>query len=129
MEFFFTGGCGILYIIIEERLVMLMEYVLTAAEMKACDKAATEEYGIGAAVLMERAALQTVSVILDRYGPDIYVGVMAGSGNNGGDGIAVARILNERGIRAEINMVGDLSRLSPLAAAQLETITAGLSRR
>ncbi len=121
MEFFFTGGCGILYIIIEERLVMLMEYVLTAAEMKACDKAATEEYGIGAAVLMERAALQTVSVILDRYGPDIYVGVMAGSGNNGGDGIAVARILNERGIRAEINMVGDLSRLSPLAAAQLET--------
>jgi len=100
---------------------MLMEYVLTSAEMKASDTAAIEEYGIGALVLMERAALQTVSVILDRYGTDIYVGVMAGSGNNGGDGIAVARILREQGIRAEINMIGEQSKLSPEAAAQLET--------
>lgn len=98
-----------------------MEYVLTSAEMKASDKAAIEEYGIGSLVLMERAALQTVSVILDRYGADIYVGVMAGSGNNGGDGIAIARILQEQGIRAEINMIGELSKLSPEAAAQLET--------
>ena len=60
---------------------MLMEYVLTSAEMKASDKVATEEYGIESLVLMERAALQTVGVILDRYGRDIYVGVMAGSGN------------------------------------------------
>ena len=32
-----------------------MEYVLTSAEMKACDQKAIEEYGIGALVLMERA--------------------------------------------------------------------------
>lgn len=95
--------------------------MLTSAEMKASDRAAIEEYGIGAAVLMERAALQTVRVILDRYGPNICVGIMAGSGNNGGDGIAIARILSEQGIHAEINMVGELSRLSPEAAAQLET--------
>lgn len=98
-----------------------MEHVLTSAEMKASDKAAIEEYGIGSMVLMERAALQTVQVILDRYGTDLYVGVMAGNGNNGGDGIAIARILQERGIRAEINMVGEASKLSPEAAAQLET--------
>lgn len=95
--------------------------MLTSAEMKASDKAAIEEYGIGSMVLMERAALQTVQVILDRYGTDLYVGVMAGNGNNGGDGIAIARILQERGIRAEINMVGEASKLSPEAAAQLET--------
>ncbi len=100
---------------------MLMEYVLTSAEMKASDQAAIGEYGIGSLVLMERAALQTVSVILDRYGSNIYVGVMAGSGNNGGDGIAIARILQEQGIRAEINMIGDPSKLSPEAAVQLET--------
>lgn len=64
-----------------------MEHVLTSAEMKASDKAAIEEYGIGSMVLMERAALQTVRVILDRYGTDLYVGVMAGNGNNGGDGL------------------------------------------
>lgn len=100
---------------------MLMEYVLTAAEMKASDKAAIGEYGIESLVLMERAALQTVRVILDRYGSDIYVGIMAGSGNNGGDGIAIARILQEEGIRAEINMVGEASKLSSEAAVQLET--------
>lgn len=95
--------------------------MLTSAEMKASDRAAIEEYGIGASVLMERAALQTVQVILDRYGTDIYVGVMAGSGSNGGDGIAIARILQEYGILAEINLVGEMSKLSPEAKAQLET--------
>lgn len=95
--------------------------MLTSAEMKASDKAAIEEYGIGSMVLMERAALQTVQIILDRYGTDLYVGVMAGSGNNGGDGIAIARILQEHGVRAEINMVGEPSKLSPESAAQLET--------
>lgn len=95
--------------------------MLTSAEMKASDKAAIEEYGIGSMVLMERAALQTVQIILDRYGTDSYVGVMAGSGNNGGDGIAIARILQEHGVRAEINMVGEPSKLSPESAAQLET--------
>lgn len=78
------------------RMGGLMEYVLTSAEMKACDQKAIEEYGIGALVLMERAALETVRVLLDRFGRDIYVGVMAGSGNNGGDGIAIARLLHEK---------------------------------
>lgn len=98
-----------------------MEYVLTSAEMKNSDSAAINEYGIKSSVLMERAALQTAKVIVDKYGTDIYVGVMAGSGNNGGDGIAVARILQEEGIRAEVNMIGDMSRLTPETKEQLET--------
>lgn len=98
-----------------------MEYVLTATEMKKCDEAAITEYGIASLVLMERAALQTANVITDRYGTDVYVGVMAGSGNNGGDGIAVARILQERGVRVEINLIGEPSKFSPEAATQLET--------
>ena len=64
-----------------------MEYVLTAAEMKAFDNMAIHEYGIGSLVLMERAALQTVKAIIDNYGKDISVGIVAGSGNNGGDTI------------------------------------------
>ena len=55
-----------------------MEYVLTSAEMKACDQMAIEEYGIESLVLMERAALETARVILERFGRDIYVGIMAG---------------------------------------------------
>lgn len=98
----------------------MMEYVLTAAEMKNSDSAAINEYGIPSLVLMERAALQTVEIIIDRYGTNICVGVMAGSGNNGGDGIAISRILRERGIHAEINMIGDTSKLSPETRTQLE---------
>lgn len=107
--------------VLHERVGGFMEYVLTSAEMKAYDQMAIEEYGIQSLVLMERAALETVRVLLDRFGRDLYVGVMAGSGNNGGDGIAVARMLQEEGVHAEINMIGDASKLSPEANVQLET--------
>ncbi len=107
--------------VLHERVGGFMEYVLTSAEMKTYDQMAIEEYGIQSLVLMERAALETVRVLLDRFGRDLYVGVMAGSGNNGGDGIAVARMLQEEGVHAEINMIGDASKLSPEANVQLET--------
>lgn len=97
-----------------------MEYVLSASEMKKYDEAASKTYGIASLVLMERAALETARMIISRYGKDIYVGVMAGNGNNGGDGIAIARILCEEGIRAEINLVGEAKKLTPETKTQLE---------
>lgn len=98
-----------------------MEYVLSASEMKSCDAAAIEKYGIASMVLMERAALETARIIIDRYGSGIYAGIAAGSGNNGGDGIAIARILSERGIRVEINLVGDEKKITAETRAQLDT--------
>lgn len=97
-----------------------MEYVLTASEMKKCDETAINEYGIESLVLMERAAYETAKAIIDKYGKNIYVGIMAGSGNNGGDGIAVARILQEAGIRVEINLIGDERKLTTETRKQLE---------
>jgi NAD(P)H-hydrate epimerase len=97
-----------------------MEYVLTAKEMKDSDGAAIKEYGIESLVLMERAALETANIIVQKYGTDISVGILAGSGNNGGDGIAIARILNEKGIHSEINMVGDMNKLTSETSTQLE---------
>lgn len=98
-----------------------MEYILTAAEMKKCDETASLTYGIQSLVLMERAALETVRVILDRYGSDIYVGVVAGCGNNGGDGVAIARILKEYGVGAEIHLIGDMKKCSAETRQQLDT--------
>jgi len=63
--------------------------------MKQCDELTSERYGISSLVLMERAALETARIITKRYGTDISVAIAAGSGNNGGDGIAIARILRE----------------------------------
>lgn len=94
---------------------------MTAAEMKKCDEMTSLTYGIQSLVLMERAALETVRVILDKYGNDIYVGVAAGCGNNGGDGVAIARILKEYGIGAEIHLIGDMKKCSSETRHQLDT--------
>lgn len=96
-----------------------MEYVLTSAQMKQCDERTTAEYGIPSLVLMERAALETARVIISRYGTDISVGIAAGSGNNGGDGIAIARILHESGIAVQVHLIGDEEKCTEQTAIQL----------
>lgn len=98
-----------------------MEYILTAAEMKKCDETTSLTYGIPSLVLMERAALETVRVILDKYGNDISVGVVAGCGNNGGDGVAIARILKEYGVSVQIHLIGDMKKCSSETRHQLDT--------
>lgn len=97
-----------------------MEYVLDTLEMKRCDETAINEYGIESLILMERAALETAKIIVEHYGKDIYVGVVAGRGNNGGDGVAIARILNESGIRVEINILDEPEKCSAETKRQLE---------
>lgn len=99
-----------------------MEYVLTASEMKKCDETAINEYGIESLVLMERAAYETAKAIIDKYGKNIYTGIMAGSGNNGGDGIAIARILHEAGMRVEINLIGDEKKFTVETKKQLDIV-------
>ncbi|MCC8067062.1 MAG: NAD(P)H-hydrate dehydratase, partial [Clostridiales bacterium] len=73
-----------------------MEYLLNAEQMKACDTRTIRQIGIPSMVLMERAALAVVEE-MDRSGMDLSrVLVVCGSGNNGGDGFAVARLLADR---------------------------------
>ena len=98
-----------------------MEHILTAAEMKKCDENTSKKFGIDSLVLMERAALETARIITDRYGTDIYVGIAAGSGNNGGDGVAIARILKESGVRAQVHLTGNPEKLTPQLSCQVET--------
>lgn len=93
-----------------------MRYLVTAEEMKCYDRYMTEEVGIPAAVLMERAALAAFRRIGEHCGEDRGRGrrvlVMAGMGNNGGDGLALARLLAEAGYRTEVWCVGDEDRSS-----------------
>ncbi len=67
------------------------------------DKMMIEDYGLPGVVLMEEAALGIFSCLNDRYileEKSIYIFV--GKGNNGGDGLALARILFNRGYRVKI---------------------------
>ena len=98
-----------------------MEHILTAAQMKKCDENTSKIFGIDSMVLMERAALETARIIIDRYGTDICVGIAAGSGNNGGDGVAIARILKESGVQAEVNLVGNPEKCTLQLSRQIET--------
>jgi hydroxyethylthiazole kinase-like uncharacterized protein yjeF len=71
--------------------------VLTAAEMREVDRK-TIEQGIPGIVLMENAAHRVVEFLAERFAPfsQQRVVVMCGKGNNGGDGLAIARQLHTR---------------------------------
>ncbi len=99
-----------------------MEYVLTADEMRTIDNKTSLEFGIDAFTLMERAALETAKIIKEEFGL-CKVSIFSGSGNNGGDGIALARILWEMGYVPKLYVLCDVNHLSKLTAKQLEIIS------
>lgn len=74
-----------------------MKYVVTSAEMKACDYGTTGQTGIPSMVLMERAALAVAEVIIKCYPDRNRILIVAGKGNNGGDGLAIGRLLAKAG--------------------------------
>ncbi len=83
-----------------------MEFLLNAAQMKQYDYDTIHKIGIPSLVLMERAALCTVEEMY-RFRCSLQsVLVVCGSGNNGGDGFAVARLLDEQGVRVSVAFVG-----------------------
>lgn len=71
--------------------------VLTAAQMAALDRQAIEVLGIPGPVLMENAAIGAVDALGSHFPAAQEVTLVAGPGNNGGDGLAMARHLNGRG--------------------------------
>ena len=73
-----------------------MRYLVTAQEMKQYDKNTIEYLGIPGPVLMERAALAAEDFLKERFDAvkeRTKVLIFAGMGNNGGDGLALARLL------------------------------------
>lgn len=97
-----------------------MEYLVTGEEMKQCDKNTMEHYKVPSCVLMERAALSAVEVLLEESFDLHRVLVVCGSGNNGGDGLAVARLLFLRGVSVEVFFVGKETSCTTETARQLE---------
>lgn len=93
-----------------------MHYLLTAEEMRRLDRYTIEEVGLPAAVLMERAALAVAERVRgyceEHPGAGRTVLVVCGMGNNGGDGLAVARLLSVDGFTVEVWTVGEESRAS-----------------
>ena len=90
-------------------------YLLTASQAKEDDRWTMEHYGLSSLVLMERAALavsERIHRVADPIGEKADVLVVAGVGNNGGDGLAVARILASENRRVQVWIVGDQTKAS-----------------
>ncbi len=100
-----------------------MKYLVTADEMRRYDGNTIENTGIPACVLMERAALGALEAIEKHFKESMgepegagrakkSVLIMAGTGNNGGDGLALARLLAERRYDVEVWCVGKREKAS-----------------
>lgn len=88
-----------------------------AAAMREADRRATDDHAIASIVLMERAGLAAAREILAREWPERAAVVLVGSGNNGGDGMVVARHLAEAGWDVRVLAPGGAPPGTPDGAA------------
>ena len=99
-----------------------MRRLLTAAEAKAIDRYTIDEIGIPGVVLMERAALAVAEQCEQMMTADGELLCVCGTGNNGADGVAVARILSLRGYQTKLLIVGDEDRGTEEFKLQLHAV-------
>lgn len=88
-----------------------MQKVLTAEEMRDVDRLTTEQYGIPSILLMENAAHAAANVIKEKLGGSVAGKsflILCGTGNNGGDGAALGRILWTQGADVFVIIVGKI---------------------
>ncbi len=97
---------------------MCKMYVLDAARMRRADEGTIEELGIGQDILMERGALAVVDRIKKHNAKNILC--VCGTGNNGGDALAVARILLMQGIQASVFLCGETDKQKPSVRKQYD---------
>ncbi len=84
--------------------------LLTTAEMAEADRLAMAS-GVAGLALMENAGTAVADALGSRHPSGSRVVVVAGPGNNGGDGFVAARVLGERGYRVRVLLAGDPGRL------------------
>lgn len=83
------------------------------------DRRASEEYGVPAMVLMERAGLAVFEEVRTLLPEGGKVSVVCGPGNNGGDGYVVARLCLEAGYQVECISTADDGQMSPECSQQM----------
>lgn len=84
-----------------------MKRIVNSEEMKFCDSNTINHFGVPSLVLMERAALSVVEEAVKKVPQAGCVLIVCGGGNNGADGLAVARLLYQRGYEVVVAQTPD----------------------
>lgn len=114
-----------------------MVKILSAEQIKALDKATIENEPVSSIDLMERASREFVTWFTEKFNALKKVGVICGTGNNGGDGLAIARMLKDWGypvkawiVRGSVKETDDFRRNAERAEnlVELHEITSEADR-
>lgn len=96
--------------------------ILTSSQLKELDKYTIAHEPIASIDLMERAAIALTNAIIRRWDKSFKMVVFAGPGNNGGDALAVARMLSQRGYHVEVFLFNTKGKLSEECQTNLERL-------
>ena len=90
-----------------------MQTVVSAEEMRLCDKTASRAYGIPTLLLMENAGSAVASFVEENFGPTHgrHIVLVCGKGNNGGDGFVAARHFVNQGAQVSVLMISNAREL------------------
>ncbi|AGB40297.1 yjeF-like protein, hydroxyethylthiazole kinase-related protein [Halobacteroides halobius DSM 5150] len=98
--------------------------VVTGKQMAMIDQQTIKKIGVPGVVLMERAGVKVGKVILNQLDKfDSNVIVLAGKGNNGGDGFVISRFLEAKGIKVETVLLGSKEKVSGDAKINLDVLS------
>jgi hydroxyethylthiazole kinase-like uncharacterized protein yjeF len=99
-------------------------YLVTANEMQKMDRSTIESFGLPGRILMENAGRGATQFFLEQFkdAENKKIGVIAGRGNNGGDGFVIARYLAQKGISVTVYLLSERQKVSGDAAANLELL-------
>jgi NAD(P)H-hydrate epimerase len=99
-------------------------YLVTSAEMQAMDRLTIESFGLPGRILMENAGREATRLFLSHFAESARrgVGVLAGRGNNGGDGYVMARCLAQKGYPVKVYLLAPAGKVKGDAAANLKLL-------
>ncbi|MBI4165624.1 MAG: NAD(P)H-hydrate dehydratase [Acidobacteria bacterium] len=100
--------------------------ILTAEQMQRIDRISTERYGVPSLTLMENAGRGIVEFLESRFAPlaGQRITILCGRGNNGGDGMVVARLLRDRGLTPRVLLFSAPEKLKGDALVNWERLFA-----
>ena len=101
-----------------------MLHILNGKEMHACDEKLIFEKKVSSLALMEKASLCVFDYMKSICTKKDLIGILCGPGNNGGDGLAVARMLSDEGYQVLVYLCCEVDKFSKDEKVQYDSAVA-----